>query len=129
MKTTKILHWVPRILCIAAILFISMFALDAFSPGIPFWGQVAAFLIHLIPSFILLALLIIAWKWELAGGLIFAVIGLVFIPFIYMHNFRMNHSVWMSISIVLMINLPFIIVGLLFIASHFKKRSVKQAGD
>ena len=129
MKTIKILHWTPRILCIAAILFISMFALDAFTPGMPFLKQVAAFIMHLIPSFILLALLIVDWKWELAGGLIFAVIGLVFIPFIYMHNFRMNHSVWMSLGIIMMINLPFIIVGALFIASHFKKRSVKQAGD
>jgi len=31
--TTKILYWSPRILCILAILFISIFALDAFEPG------------------------------------------------------------------------------------------------
>lgn len=129
MKTIKILHWTPRIICIAAIIFISLFALDAFNPALTFWQQVAAFLIHLTPSFVLLALLIIAWRWELAGGLIFAVAALAFCPFIYLHNYQMNHSVWLSLKIVLIINLPFLVVGLLFIASHFKKRSRKQEGN
>ncbi len=129
MKTNKILHWTPRILCIAAILLISLFALDAFGPGMTFWQQIAAFLVHLIPSFILLALLIVAWRWELAGGLVFTVVALAFSPFIFVHNYHMNNSVWMSLGIVMIINLPFLIVGLLFIASHFKKRSLKQVGE
>jgi len=96
-----------------------MFALDAFEPGVSFWKQILAFLIHLVPSFILTALLVVAWKWELAGGVLFAVIGVLFTPFIYTHNYQMNHSFWMSISIVLLITFPFIVVGALFIASHF----------
>jgi hypothetical protein len=103
-----------------------MFALDSFSPDLTIGQQILGFLIHLIPSFILLALLIIAWKWEFIGGLIFTLIGLLFIPFIYSHNYSMNHSVQISIGIVLMINIPFVLVGILFIISHYMKRKLTQ---
>ena len=92
-KSITVIHWVPRILCILAILFISMFALDSFTPGLTIWQQIGAFLIHLIPSFILVALLIVTWKWEYIGGIIFIVIGLGFSPFIFNHNYNMNHSI------------------------------------
>ncbi len=128
MKTSiKILHWLPRILCIMAILFISMFALDAFEPGLSIWQQIGGFLMHLIPSFILLLALIISWKWEFIGGIIFTIIGLVTSPLVFIHNYRMNQSVSMSLWIILLITAPFIIVGVLFIISHFrKKRSLES---
>jgi hypothetical protein len=122
-KQNVILYWTPRILCILAILFISMFALDSFSPNLTIWQQIGAFLIHLIPSFILLVFLLIAWKWELIGGILFTVIGVTATPFIYIHNYRMNHSVWMSLMVILFITIPFVIVGVLFIISHFKNRN------
>jgi cytochrome b561 len=99
-----------------------MFALDSFSPGLTIWQQIGAFLIHLIPSCILVALLIVAWKWEYVGGIIFIVIGLGFSPVIFIHNYNMNHSVWMSLGIILAITVPFVIVGVLFIVSHIKKK-------
>ena len=66
----------------------------------------------------LLVFVFIAWKWELIGGVIFVLIGLVLSPFVYMHNYNMNGSVWMSIGIIAMITFPFIIVGILFILGH-----------
>ena len=124
MKTSiKVLHWLPRIMCILAILFVSLFALDAFSPELTFWQQIGAFLIHLIPSFILLALLLVTWKWELIGGIIFTVLGLGLSPIVFMHNFKMNNSVWMSLGIILCITIPFAIVGILFIVSHYRKKT------
>ncbi len=118
-------HWIPRILCILAILFISMFALDSFAPGQPVWQQIIGFLIHLIPSLILSAILIVAWKWEFTGGLIFILIGIICIPFIYSHNYSMNHSIWLSAGIVMIINFPFVLVGLLFLISHRMKKRLK----
>ncbi|NTW24852.1 MAG: hypothetical protein HGA37_09145 [Lentimicrobium sp.] len=125
---TGVLYWIPRILCILAILFISMFALDAFEHGLSIWQQLADFVIHLIPSLILLVLLVIAWKRELAGGILFALIGLVFSPIIYLLNYNLNHSVWISLSIILMVTFPFILVGVLFIVSHYKRRKDVQSG-
>lgn len=121
-ESTKVFHWTPRIICILAILFISLFALDSFSSDLTIWQQIGAFLIHLIPSFILIALLIVAWKWEFIGGIIFTLIGLGFSPVIFMHNYKMNQSVWHSLEVILIITMPFVIVGILFILSHNKKK-------
>ena len=121
-RTAKILHWFPRILCIVAILFISLFALDAFEPGMTLGQQLLAFLMHLIPSFILLAVLLIAWKWEKTGGIIFIAIGLITSPLVFMHNYRMNESIGMSLGIIALITLPFILVGILFVLSHKQRR-------
>ena len=123
MKTSvKIVHWVPRILCILAILFVGMFALDSFSPERTFWQNLGAFFMNLIPTLVLIVLLIIAWNQELIGGIAFAIIGLVMSPFIYSHNFRMNQSVGKSLEVLLIITVPFIIVGILFIVSHYLKK-------
>ena len=127
MKTSsKIIYWGPRILCILAILFVSMFAADSFDPKLTIWQQIGGFLIHLIPVYILIILLVIAWKWELIGGILFALIAVGLSPSLYIHNFRMNHSVWITLSVLLMISFPFFLVGGLFILSYFKnKKQVK----
>ena len=120
-KSIKLLYWSPRVLAILAILFVSLFALDAFQPGEPIAQQLIHFFIHLIPSLVLLAVLVLAWKQELIGGIIFALIGLVTSPLVFIHNYRMNNSIWMSLLIILMITIPFLVVGGLFIWSHFKR--------
>jgi hypothetical protein len=119
--SVKIFHWLPRILCILAILLISLFALDSFSPERTLWQNLGSFLIHLIPSFVLIAMLIIAWKWELTGGVIFTIIGLGMSPFIYSRNFQMGQSAGKGLLAVFIVTVPFIIVGILFIVSHFMK--------
>jgi cell division protein FtsW (lipid II flippase) len=125
---TKITHWTPRILCILAILLISMFALDAFEPGRTIWQQLLAFIIHLIPSFILIAVLIVAWKWEKTGGIIFIIIGTALGIFLFRGNYRHNHNLWNSITIVMAMAFPFVLSGVLFILSHYlKNRDLKEA--
>jgi hypothetical protein len=121
-KSLKVLKWSPRIICILAILFVSMFAADAFGPGLTVWQQLAGFLIHLIPSFILTALLIVAWNFESIGGIIFIVLGVTLSPFIFMQNFKNNHSVIISSVIILTITFPFILAGILFMVSHAKRK-------
>jgi hypothetical protein len=122
MKTTdKILYWAPRIICILAIVFISLFAADSFGPGRTLWQQLGAFFMHLIPSFILLVFLLVAWKWELIGGIIFTAAGIGFSPVIYMHNYNMNHSVRMSLIDVLIVTIPFLLVGILFLIGYYRK--------
>ena len=76
---------------------------------------------HLIPSFILTALLLVAWKWEYVGGIIFTIIGLGLSPLVFNHNYNMNHSIWMSLGIIFTITIPFVLVGVLFIVGHFQK--------
>jgi peptidoglycan/LPS O-acetylase OafA/YrhL len=123
----KILHRAPRILGILAIVFISLFALDAFESGHTLWQQISDFILHLIPSFVLLLVLLIAWKREKLGGIIFLGLGLGLSPFVFTLNYQMNHSVWMSLGIVMAITIPFAVVGSLFIANYYhkKKRELK----
>jgi hypothetical protein len=134
MKTSSIqlFHWLPRIICILAILFVSMFALDAFAPGLTIWQQLGAFLIHLLPSFVLLLFLVIAWKWEYLGGIIFTLIGLGLSPFIFnLNHTRNNFTVGASLGVVMMITFPFVVVGILFIISHIlkKKKQLKTLAE
>lgn len=121
-----IAHWTPRLLCIGAILFVSMFALDAFEPGIPMGQQLLNFIMHMIPSFILMLLLFVAWKRPFVGGIIFALIGIVTSPLVYNLNYNRTHVVWTSLSIILMITVPFIVIGALFILDHFLQKQNKQ---
>jgi hypothetical protein len=50
-------------------------------------------------------------------------LSLGFTPFIYTHNYAMNHSVWISLQVILFITFPFLMVGILFLVSHFLKRN------
>ena len=123
-KRSGLLSWIARIIVILAILFVSMFASDSFMPGRTFLQNIAALFMHLIPSFILLGILIVAWKWEKVGGTILTIVGLVLCVLIFILNFQRNHSVWMSLSIVLMICVPFVAAGILFIISDKQKKKL-----
>ena len=104
----KFLYWLPRILGILFALFISIFALDAFGEDIPFPEAVAGFLIHLIPTYIMTAVLLIAWKWGVAGGILFIFAGVFYMA--WMHNLQ-----W---SACLLIGGPPILIGMRFIAAY-----------
>lgn len=67
-----ILHWTPRVLGLLFALFVSLFALDVLGQGYGFWGTLQALFIHLIPVYLLLIALAAAWRWPLAGMLLFA---------------------------------------------------------
>ncbi len=76
MKTnlTRVLYWTPRILSILFILFISMFALDVFDGTSDAWQIFVGLAIHLIPSYILIIIAVIAWHWEPAGVILYALL-------------------------------------------------------
>jgi glucose-6-phosphate-specific signal transduction histidine kinase len=123
-KSHKVLSWTPRILVIVAILFVSIFALDSFSPERTLWQNLAAFAMHMIPSFVLVVVLVIAWRWEFTGGVILTVIGLFFSVFLFIKNYHMNHSAPKSLLVVLLISIPFVAAGILFIIHSRKKNSI-----
>jgi len=83
-----------------------MFSLDVFDPKYTLGEQLLAFLIHNIPTWILIVLLVIAWKWEFVGGIKFILISLVMIM-IFTRFLTTNYY-----SII--VSGPFMIVGGLF---------------
>lgn len=121
-KPVRLMLWLPRVMAIIFILFVSLFALDSFTAGQTVWRQMGAFIIHLIPSFVLTGILITAWKWEYLGGILFLLVAIGVSPFIFLMNYDRSHSLRIAIASLLMITLPFFIVGILFIISHFRKK-------
>jgi len=74
----EIIRWLPRILSIAFVLFLSLFAMDVFGEYTG-WELILALLIHLLPSFALLGVVLISWKHELAGAVIFSAFGIFYV--------------------------------------------------
>lgn len=75
---TRALFWAPRALSILFIGFVSLFALDVFQESFGFWQILVALTIHLIPSFFMLAALVMAWRWEWVGTVLFGACGIFF---------------------------------------------------
>ncbi len=75
----RTLFWTPRVLAMLYIAFLSMFTLDVFSEEHGLWRILAALSIHLIPSFVLLVGLILAWRWEWVGAVLYAAAGVIYV--------------------------------------------------
>ncbi len=104
-KSHKILYLAPRWLGVIFVIFISLFAADMFGEG---FSWLALFM-HLIPSIIALVALIVAWRYEYVGGIVFIALGTGYIL-----------MVWGSFLLVtyIVISGPAIIVGILFLLNE-----------
>jgi hypothetical protein len=114
----NLFYWSPRILAILAILFMMMFSMDCFEMG----GKEAliCLVMHNIPAFIIIALLVIAWKWELIGGVLFV---LAFVAgSIFFNGFGKN---WGA----LIVMVPFLVTGILFIVYYTSYKKKRQKTD
>ncbi len=116
MPVQKIFFWLPRILVVLFALFVSLFALDVFGEGQGFWETAIALLIHLIPTAIILVALVISWRWELIGGILFIGLGLWYI-------FESGGKAPWSVYAV-MTGVPFL-VGVLFLINWRYKSSIR----
>lgn len=113
----KILYWFPRILAILAILFMLIFSLDSFGGESPAGKQLLGFLVHNIPVFGLIIVLIFAWKYEVIGGVLFVL--LFFALGIFFKSFSGNAGS-------LIIILPFLLAGIMFILHDVLSARSKQ---
>ncbi len=109
MMVKKILYWLPRILSIIFILFLMMFSLDIFDLGLDIWGTIVGLFMHNIPALILLIVLIISWKREIVGGIVFILAGGAYI-------ILTRGESWS-----LIIAGPAFLIGILFLVNWFKK--------
>jgi hypothetical protein len=120
-KSGRFIFWAPRIVAIIFILFLALFSLDVFGNGYGFWQTVGAFLMHNIPSFILTAILIIAWRYEIVGAVAFWLAGLVYIgSMVFRPDFQ-----WYQISWSFIIAGPAIFIGILFWIGWRRKKIAK----
>ncbi len=102
----KIIHWTPRIASILIILFMGLFSLDVFGMGASPLEVLGAFLMHNIPSIVMLVLLIFAWKRPVVGFVAFLVVAVAFTVFFVRDFYALT-------------NLTLFVLPLLLIASLF----------
>ncbi|MFH1290869.1 MAG: hypothetical protein ABIH92_05705 [Nanoarchaeota archaeon] len=106
------LYWIPRILAILFILFISLFTLDVFGEGYGFPEVLVALFMHLLPTLALIVLTVVAWKWEKVGGWLFVILGVVFTVFFKTYGELIGF---------LLISGPVFLIGILFLVGYYKK--------
>ena len=122
-KIGKFIYWTPRILGIIFILFLMIFSLDVFEPGLTIWQIVIGLFMHNIPALFLSVVLIISWKHEIVGGIVFILAGLLYILILSLNR----HFQWYMLSWSLIISGPAFFIGILFLLNWFKNRSIRQA--
>jgi len=115
-----ILYYSPRVLAIIFALFLGMFSLDILAMKGDFWKKMAGLLIHLIPSFIIIISLIIAWKKEFMGAMLFFSLAL---GYILMAWNRQNFTA------ILLIAGPMILIGTLFLINDKKAKKEDVPGE
>ena len=111
------LYWTPRVLTILFIIFIGLFSLDIFGNNYSFWETVVGLFMHNILTLILIAFLIIAWKWEWLGTVGFFLFGIGYILILFMNKFE-----WYMISWSLIVAVPAIIIGILWWINWINKK-------
>lgn len=74
----QLLFWSPRVLTLMFAVFLSLFALDVFEEGYGFGRTAVALFMHLIPTWIVLAVLALSWRWEWVGAVLFVALGLLY---------------------------------------------------
>lgn len=117
-KVGKFVFWTPRILSIIFIAFLALMSLDVFDAGRSSREVLVGLFIHNIPALILLAVLVISWKREIAGGVVFILAGFLYIFFAMKKagDWRMALAWSVQIS-----GIAFLIGGF-FLANWFKKK-------
>lgn len=80
MKLTgkDIFLWTPRVLGMVFAAFLSLFVFDVFDPALRWWEVTIAWLIHMVPTVIVVVSLVIAWRRPFVGSVLFFAFGLAF---------------------------------------------------
>ena len=107
-RLAGIIHWAPRIAAILIIFFTGLFSLDVFEEGLPPLQTLGAFLMHSIPSIIMLLLLAFAWKRPLVGFWTFLVVAAAFVIFFVRDIYALTN--------LLLFVLPLLLIAFLFYA-------------
>jgi hypothetical protein len=112
----RLLFWAPRVLSILFIAFLSIFALDVFDGHHSFWQTILAFIIHEIPVFVLIAALILAWRWEWIGAALYGFAGLLDVAWVV----STSRPPVLKLSMILGVACPALVIAGLFLANWIK---------
>jgi hypothetical protein len=107
-RLAKIIHWAPRIAAILIIFFMSLFSLDVFGEGAAPLDVLGAFLMHNVPSFVMILFLVFAWKRPVVGFVVFLIAAVASIVFFV-------RSIYALLNLLLFV-FPILLIAFLFYA-------------
>ena len=108
-RLAKIIHWAPRVAALLIIFFVGLFSLDVFGTGAPPLEVLVAFLMHNLPSLVMLVMLVFAWKRPVVGFVAFLIAAAAFAAFFV-------RDVYALPNLLLLLVLPILLVASLFYA-------------
>lgn len=103
-----VLFWAPRILTILFALFLSVFAFHVFAETSGFLATLTAFVLQLMPAFLVVVLLVFAWRWELIEVIAFAGLAIAYVVVMW------GRFPWVSYAT---ISGPLLLISVLFLLS------------
>lgn len=110
--------WSPRILTLLFALFLSLFALDVFGEATGFVETMAALTMHLIPTFLVIGLLAVAWQFELVGVVAFAGLAVAYDVVMWGRFPALTY---------VMVSGPLLLISGLFFVSWWRRRRLVAA--
>jgi hypothetical protein len=122
-RSKRILLWLPRVLAMVFIGIMGVLALDAAERGAGLWGALAAVGIHLIPAFVMLGVLVLAWRWEWVGALLFAGAGVLYAAMVLP---RPNLPAETKLLWCALVAGPALLIGALFLVSWLKHDELRR---
>lgn len=106
--------WLPRVLALLFLVFLSLFAFDVFGGSETRLQQAVGFVVHLTPVFVLAVSLVLTWRRPKLAGWLFIAIGVLFT--VYFQTLTMGTFA--------VVSLPPLVIGALFLlAAWFGKHA------
>lgn len=107
--------WLPRILSIICALYFGVFSFSVFGQGIGTLKPFLLFVVHNIPTAVVIFFTIISWKRSWFGGVSFILLGIIFF-------FWQPYKSTSIISV-----LPLLLIGLLFSINWVLRKEINKA--
>lgn len=117
-KNLKYYYWIPRFTGLVFVLFLSSLAFDSITGYKSFYLMINSALAKLVPSLVLAIMLIIAWKEELLGGILFMLLFLVLFALIVSESPLLSDLIFYG---------PIFIIGLFFLIDYYLRQIYKKS--
>ncbi|HEY9075110.1 MAG TPA: hypothetical protein VIO61_01110 [Anaerolineaceae bacterium] len=106
LRLATLIFRTPRIAGILIAIFIGLFSLDVFTGEAPIWQEIGGFIIHSIPSILMVVILVIAWRRPWVGFAAFLLVSILFLRFAFRET--------IDIGNLLILSFPLAAIALLF---------------
>jgi hypothetical protein len=122
----RTLFWTPRALSILFIAFLSLFALDVFDERLGLWRTLLALAMHLIPCFVLIGALLLAWRWEWIGAALYGAAGTLYVVWVLRMHPHLRAAT--KLNWILVIAGPAFAIAALFLVNWVKRTEIRARG-